>query len=99
VGAGQSLIKKHGVDHISGVTRSGVPFGYRKNASPLAKPRPEWAYHPHDVEDRIVEFQQAQDEPLEYPQYYKPGTLYEGETVEVLDSLGLEEGYKEIKNG
>ena len=27
----------------------------------------------------------------------KPGTLYEGEAVEVLDSLGLEEGYKEIK--
>ena len=33
--------------------------------------------YPLDIERRVIEFEDAQDNPLDYPQYYKEGTNYQ----------------------
>ena len=48
----------------------------------LASLTDENGYHAQGTQEKLVEFMQAQDYPLEYPQYYKPGTIIEEEDEE-----------------
>ncbi len=49
----------------------------------------ESGIYPGDLERKVIEFEQAQEDPLEFPQYYEEGTIYQdeesGQEYELID--------------